>query len=368
MRARGSQAVLHWRPRQGDRVRHGGHPVSHGDRGEAQGLGQVERCRDVVHGPCGDSRVGQRVHPVPGRPRGQHPAEPSGQRNAVGHPRRVGRMVRVAGQVQSEDIAQGGELPVVAHGQHEDAVGGRERLVRGDARVGVAHRLRHDPGADECLRLVHQRRERRAEQVDADVLTAAAGVALVQGCEDPHGGVQAGEHVDEGHADLGGLVRRRAGDAHEPAHRLHEQVVPGHRRPGPGAEPRDRRVDHAGVGRRDGFVAQAEARHRPGREVLDEDVGGRGQLQRPGVVRRVAQVQPHRALVAVHRLEVGGGAVGGDWRPPRPGVVAARWTLHLDDLRAEIAEHHRGVRPGQHAAEVGDPQPGQRARGLPAHR
>ena len=41
-------------------------------------------------------------------------------------------------------------------------------------------------------------------------------------------------------------------------------------------------------------------------------------------------------------------------RPPAAGVVAAAGALHLDHPGAEVAEHHRRVRPGEGPGEVDD--------------
>ncbi len=41
-------------------------------------------------------------------------------------------------------------------------------------------------------------------------------------------------------------------------------------------------------------------------------------------------------------------------RPPAAAVVAAVGVLDLDDPGAEVAEHHRRVRPGERAGEVDD--------------
>ena len=82
------------------------------------------------------------------------------------------------------------------------------------------------PAPDVGRRLVDQARTAAlVEQGHLDPLALARAVAMVQGGEDRHRGVQAGEHVDDRDAGLGRLVR--AGDAHQPAHRLHEQVVAG---------------------------------------------------------------------------------------------------------------------------------------------
>ena len=48
-------------------------------------------------------------------------------------------------------------------------------------------------------------------------------------------------------------------------------------------------------------------------------------------------------------------------RSPAAGVVAEPGPLDLDHLGAEVAEHHRRERSGEHAGEVEDPQVAQRA-------
>jgi hypothetical protein len=46
------------------------------------------------------------------------------------------------------------------------------------------------------------------------------------------------------------------------------------------------------------------------------------------------------------------------------GVVAAARDLDLDDVGAEVAEHHRAVRPDHDAGEVDDSHTGQRPASL----
>jgi hypothetical protein len=91
--------------------------------------------------------------------------------------------------------------------------------------VAVAH-----PAGDLSRRgvggaLVDQAGEQGREEVDLDQLTLAALAAVLERGEDPDRGVEAGDHVDEGDADLQRLAVGLAGDAHQPAQRLHEQVV-----------------------------------------------------------------------------------------------------------------------------------------------
>ena len=66
-----------------------------------------------------------------------------------------------------------------------------------------------------------------------------------------------------------------------------------------------------------------------------------------------ARSSDHRALVAVEAQVVRALALA-PGRPPGARVVAAVRALDLHDVGAEVAEQHRGERPGEHAREVGD--------------
>ena len=67
--------------------------------------------------------------------------------------------------------------------------------------------------------------------------------------------------------EIPGAVRRavgRAGQAHQPGHALHQQVVAGQPRAAAGAEAADRAVDDAVVAGAHGVVVQAEPCRPPG--------------------------------------------------------------------------------------------------------
>ena len=92
--------------------------------------------------------------------------------------------------------------------------------------------------------------------------------------------MQPGEDVDDRDPGLHRLPRRRAGDAHQPADGLGQQVVARECGPLTGAEPGHGAVDDPRVDVVDLFVGQPVASHRAGAEVLDEDVGAADQFQR----------------------------------------------------------------------------------------
>ena len=96
-----------------------------------------------------------------------------------------------------------------------------------------------DAGERVGAALVDQRREQRGEQVDLDQLPLAAGcVAVAKRGEDADAREQPGEHVDQRDPDLLRLAVGRAGDAHQPAERLHQQVVAGQLGAGAGCRSR----------------------------------------------------------------------------------------------------------------------------------
>ena len=248
------------------------------------------------------------------------------------------------------DVARPGEQPVVAGGQDERSVLRVERLVRHDVRVLGPHPLR-DHAADQVVgRLVHHGGHAGVEQRHAHVATAPGDVALAQRRQHPHGGVQAGDHIEQGDARLRGFPVSFACDAHQPRHRLHDDVVAGPRRRFLGVRPeRGQRTRHEpGIGLTKVVERQAEPRHQPRPEVLDQDVGGGHQAPDQGYALRAAEVGRHGPLVAVERQEVGG-VVPGERRPPVPGVVALDRTLNLDDIGPQVGEHHGAERAGQDA-------------------
>ena len=227
-----------------------------------------------------------------------------------------------------------------------------------DVGVGVAVTDRLPAGGEVVAQHVDQAADSGLHQADLDPFHAATAN---QRGERPDGALQAGQHVEQRHPDLGGRAVRGPGDRHQAAHRLGQQVV---RRPvGIGAGKSADGSDHqVRVARAKSIGIDAEASGGGRTVVVDQQVGGGEEpIEIAAAVRR-AQVQDHAALVAVHRCEVRAapiGRVAPPRRPPAPRLVASGW-LDLDDVRPQVAEQHRGERTGQHAAEVHDADPVER--------
>ncbi|CAM5269357.1 hypothetical protein STANM309S_00684 [Streptomyces tanashiensis] len=331
--------------------------------GEPQPVGEVEGGREVVDRPAGHAGRGELLEPAVGGTGAERSGEGLDQLLPVGDPGRVRGEAGVPGELRpAEPLAQGRELPVVAHGEDQRPVPCLEHLVRRDARVAVAHRARHDPGAEVRGGLVGERGEEGGEQGDLHPLALARALPVPQGGEHAEARVEAGDDVDQGDPRLRALPVRFARHAHEAAHGLDEQVVAG--QPGAlgGAEAGHRAVDESGVAGPYVLVSEAELLHRAGAEVLDEDVRAVHDRAGRGQVLGVGEVERHGALVPVHAEEVRGLA-GGERRSPRARVVPRARSFDLDHVRAQVGEEHRHVRPGEHPAEVGDDDPGQGAAG-----
>ena len=290
------------------------------------------------------------------QPRDQQRAQLLPVGGAVG----VAREPRVVGQLRdAEHLAEPAELAVVAGRDDHLAVGGRQRVVREQARVRVAHPGRGHAGRDHRAEWLTSPDSAEDIRLTSTCCPRPVRLAGVQRGQHPDQRVHPGHHVEDRDAGPVRLAAGRPGQAHQPGDRLHDQVVAGQRGAAAGAEAGDRGVDDARVGRRHRVVVEPEAGQPAGAEVLQQDVGPAGQLAGQRGVLLVLEVERDRALVAVDAEVVGRDAVP-DRRHPGAGVVAAR-ALHLDHLGAEVGQQHRRVRPGEDPGEVGDQQAAQRA-------
>src|SRR6058998_3525744 len=146
----------------------------------------------------------------------------------------------------------------------------------------------------------------------------------------------------------------KAGDVHDAALALHDEVVAGAMRFGPRlAEARDRAVHEARIEAAQCLEAHAEPFHRAGAEVLDDDVALAREA--PQNVQALAGLEVERdaLLAAVDRHEVRG--LARHKRRPFPRVVALAPLLDLDDLGAHVGQHHRAERSSEDACEIEHP-------------
>ena len=226
--------------------------------------------------PAGIPRSAEPLDPGRRRCGGQgrldHDGEVVAVRDPVGVGRRSADRSRGPGSPSADARAANcRSLPTAITRSRSDARNSAYGAIEGCALPSRARRL---SGREGRGGLIGQRGEQAVQQVHLDPLPAAGALALPQRQQDPGHRVLPAQHVHERDPRLRGGALRVAGDRHQAADRLHEQVVPGQRRAVAGSEPGDRAVHDGGVPLPDRVVVQAETRHHAGPEVLHDDVGG----------------------------------------------------------------------------------------------
>ncbi len=351
--------------------------VLHGDRHRARTrLGQGERGEDVVDRAARDLCLGQGPQPGPRGRRGEASRQDRPQRIPVRDASPVRGEARVERELRDPHRrAEADELPIRADGDRDLPVGGRERLVRDDVRVGVAAPRRRRARHERVLGLVHEAGEGRFEDRHVDPLPAPGGrtarpVAAKERAEDADRAEQPGQDVRDRHADLARMAAvgvGEAGDRHEARLGLEHEVVAGAVGPGPGrAVAADAEVDERRVDLGQGRVVEAEPVEPADAEVLDEHVGAPQEAPQHGRAVGCLEVEPDRALVAVDREVVRGGpgivrpgqSRADPWRAPRPRPVPVG-RLDLDHVGPEVGEEHRAEGSREDRRAVGDADPGQ---------
>jgi len=185
--------------------------------------------------------------------------------------------------------------------------------------------------------------------------------ALDQGGERAEGAMQRRAEVDPGH---GRAVRRVALACHvdRARHDLRDAIEADALGPGARiAEGRRRRENDVGLDRLQRFVVDAEAVLHIGAVILDDDIGLRDQLLEDRDAVAILEIERHRALVAIPVDDADG--YPASRRSSDIPYDIALWRLDLDYVRAQVAEHHRGLRAGESPREVDDEKAGQRTAG-----
>jgi len=291
----------------------------------------------------------------------------------VAHTLGVGRKARITRPLRlSGGLAEFRELQIVAHRDDHMPVRARKHLVRHDVLVRV-------PGASRRASRyqvvhVHDRHHGngRIEKRCVDPLSFACALAVRERGEDRDSRVHAGHEIRDGDASLlrpaAGEVVALAGDAHEPAHALDDEVVAGLIGVRPVLpESGDRRVDDARVDRAHAPVIEAVFRKPVDLEVLDDDVGAASEIENELPPLGFREVDRHRQLAAIagEKVRRFGSVVAllvpEIRRTPCTGVVATVGALDLDDRRAEVGKELRAPWTRENAREVEDGEVTERA-------
>ena len=185
---------------------------------------------------------------------------------------------------------------------------------------------------------------------------------MAQRGQDGDGGVLSGGEIRNGHADLVRFAVGIAGDRHQSRLRLHDVVVARpHRARSVAAVAGDRAIHQARIDRRQFGETDAEGLGRARAVVLDQHVGlaHHGFQQRPR--RQRTQVDGDRALVAVAAGEIRRQPVL-ERRAEAARIVAVE-RFELDDVGAEIGQHHSAPWARQYAGQFQDDDAGEGGHG-----
>ncbi len=316
-------------------------------------LGVGEHLVDVEDGSARDVCSEECLFPLACRAGAKPFLQDRDEDIAVLHAERVRCEPRVLGEiVPSADRAQIAPLAVVAHSHRDPAVGRGERLVRHDVGVGIPIAFRALARDQVVAAHVDQPGHVGIQERDVDVLSFPAPFPFLQRGEDGDRRVQACRHVDDGKADLHRRPFDRAGDAHDPALGLDDEIVAGAVTVGPGlAVTRDRTVDQTRVPRAQGLIPDSPFVHRAGVKVLHEHVGPLGQPLDDFPAFPGFQVQGDALLPTVH-AQVVGSFPSGKWGSPLTGIVPPSGDFDLEHLSSEVGKHHGAVRARQHPGEI----------------
>ena len=199
-------------------------------------------------------------------------------------------------------------------------------------------------------------------QRGVDILSFTGGVAGKQGAEDAHRRQRTGGNIGDRCADF---YRRPAGpfagDAHQAAHALSNQIEPALFRVRPGrAEAGYRAINQPRAGFSELFVADAVMRHRAHAVVFDKDIGTFDQSPQHRLAVIVPQINADSALVTVHHGKGRGFVI--DKRRAGSDTVTVGGTLNLDDIGAHVGQMHAAGRRRHDVAQFDHPHTGKHTR------
>ncbi len=336
----------------------------HASRAQVLALAHLGHRLDAAGG---HPRVVETLEPFRGRPRGELRVEGGNENVAMLHAVRLGVEARILREVVPAD-GPAHALPegVVGHAQGQVGVLGLEDFVGHDGGVLVAAPGGLASGIPVQAGLVGEKRGHHVEHADLDLLPLPRLGAREKGQHHALGRGHARHEIADGVAHLDGRAVGEAGEIHHAGLALHDEIVAG-----PGglgaalSEAGDRAVDEPRVQLAERSVAEAEALHGAGTEVLDHHVGLGEETAENGLPVRRLHVEGQALLVAVDRHEIRRLAP----REGRPAarVVALARLLDFDDLCPHVAERHGAEGPGEDAGEIDDAKPREGRPGLFLH-
>jgi hypothetical protein len=186
----------------------------------------------VVDRTAGNAGGLEALDPVEARALSHERLDDRHEDGAVPHTLGVGAEARVLGELRmAGDAAEARKLGIVADRKDDVTVRRGEHLVGDDVRVRVPETLRNLAGAPVIQDLVGVERHQRVEERHVDVLADPGELPVRDRGGDGETRVHAGQYVGHRDPDLlrpaAGELVALAGDAHQSAHALEDEVIAG---------------------------------------------------------------------------------------------------------------------------------------------
>src|SRR5690242_18574114 len=200
------------------------------------------------------------------------------------------------------------------------------------------------------LRHVDERRPRAVDERNEYATTLVCPTTCHERGEDRRDGIFARDHVGECDAHLHRIPVRLASDRHPPALGLRHEIVAG-----PSAvfaETGDGAPHESAVATHELRRIESMSLERPAPKVVDHNIRVGGETTEDVPVDRRVQIQGYAQLVAIHGEVIGTLSRLVERWPPTTRFVATIGSLDLDDIRPEVAEHHRAERSGENTRQV----------------
>ena len=214
-----------------------------------------------------------------------------------------------------------------------------------------AGRPRNLAAAEVNARFPDCERHRRLEHRDVDELTSTVALAGAKSREGRDRRIERGGQVRDRDTDLHRDATLFAGDAHEPALALNDDVERGPIGVRAVESPAgDGDVDKARVRLEERGRREAEVIHGPRAQILDDHVRSAGEPFEDLAAFLAFEVDREAAFVAVESREVT--ALSGGEGLQEPGEVAGFRMLDLHDVGAEVGELHPAERARHVVADL----------------
>src|ERR1700733_1481064 len=191
-----------------------------------------ENCRKVIDGTARYRSCLQGIQPLGCCTRSDDTLYQGNQLMTMGKTRAIDGKAIVRRPLRPADsLTEPGELGFVADGYDDMTISCPEVPIRHDVRMGVSQPRRLLPTGEVVHCLIGQPRHLDIKERRVNLLAFARLVAISKRGHDTYGGIQTGQDVGQGDADLQWAVTRFpirvTGYAHQSAHALDQEVVAG---------------------------------------------------------------------------------------------------------------------------------------------